>query len=120
MTSRKCDSDIAIPIGDRKSFIEIHREGRTPNASGGYTTSWYTLTQAWVLIEQKSGNERTVGGVLSNVETWKFSGAYNDLFNMLVTDRIVFQGSYYNVRSLKDVQLRHITITIDAEMGVAQ
>lgn len=120
MACRKCDSDIAIPAGDRNSYIEIQRESRTPNASGGFVTAWFPTQQAWVSIEQKNGTERTVNGVLSNVETWKFSGTYADLASILVTDRILFDGVYYNIRGIKDVQLRHITIVIGAEMGVTQ
>jgi len=113
-----CDKDIVISAGDRNMLIAIQRELRTPNDSGGYTSSFATYTTAWVMMEQASGYERYKQNVLAAEATWKFSGLFNDLSGVQVTDRILVNDEYYNVRSIEDVKQRHVTICLRAEKGV--
>jgi hypothetical protein len=71
-------------------------------------------------MEQSSGNERYKQNALATEASWKFSGNYGDLSGVQTTDRIEVDGTYYNVRSIEDVERREVTIRIRAEEGVTQ
>ena len=116
----KCDKDIAIPAGERRTFISIQRDARTPNGSGGYVSTFVPTYTAWVLMEQSSGNERFKQNVLATEASWKFSGTYGDLSMVQTTDRIEVDGRYYNIKNIEDVERRQVTIRIRADEGVTQ
>lgn len=116
----KCDKDIAIGAGERRTFIRIHREAKTPNETGGYKVTFFPYASAWVLMEQASGNERYKQNVLSSEASWKFSGVYGDLSMVQTTDRIEVDGRFFNIRNIEDVERRQVTIRIRADEGVTQ
>lgn len=116
----KCDKDIAIPAGERLTLIAISREAKTADLSGGYSNSWVPYATAWVRMEQSGGNERYKQSALTTEESWKFSGAYSDLSQVVCTDRIEVDGIFYNVKNVQDVERRNVTIVIRADTGVTQ
>lgn len=116
-----CDADLAVPAGDRVAFITVEAQGSIPNGSGGQTKpNWTSKCQAWVKMEAGGGSERFRQQALASENSYKFSGPWSDLSSVLSTDRILYEGVYYNIRSIENKLQRNVTAIISAESGVTQ
>jgi hypothetical protein len=74
---------------------------------------------AWVKMEASSGWEKNRQQALAGENVYKFSGNWNDVATALSTDRLLFAGVYYNIRTLENKLQRNVTGIIRAESGVA-
>ena len=110
---RCCD----IPIGKMRRLISIERASEIPDGAGGFETTWSEIGTAWAWFKTMSGNERLYGMQLENPVTHKIYIRYRT--DIDERDRIVYQGRYFNIRALLDLEELRRYIEITAEEGVA-
>lgn len=107
-----------IPIGLMRQRVDVSNPTRTADGDGGYTDSWSAASPAsmWARIEPATASviERVVGNTIeapiSHVVTMRYHGG-------ITTKSRLAQGStYYAVRGVQDVDLRHETLVLACEV----
>lgn len=105
-------------IGELDERITLQREVRTSDGMGGYSTALIDVATVWAKVIARSGRERAYADRL-NAE-----GAYTFVIrvrsDLLESDRILWDGSQYNIRAIARQGSRDMYLEIDAERGVAQ
>lgn len=103
--------------GMLRHHVTVERLTLTPDGIGGSSSTWATLYKPWAHIEPASGWEKLAGMQLESPITHTIYIRYNA--NIKPRDRISFRGRYYNIRSVIDIEERHIWMELKAEEGVA-
>lgn len=98
--------------------ISIERLQLTPDALGGFTEAWQPLSQPWAYIKPSSGRESVSADKLEATAVSRFVIRYNK--NLLESDRVLYRGVYYNIRSLINIDEQDEYTEVIAERGVAQ
>lgn len=111
----KC-CDITVGMLNRR--ISIERLQLTPDTLGGFTEVWQPLSQPWAFIKPMSGRELLSADKIEATAVSRFVIRYNK--NLLESDRVLYRGVYYNIRSLVNIDELDEYTEITAERGVAQ
>jgi SPP1 family predicted phage head-tail adaptor len=98
--------------------ISIERKTLTPDALGGFDEVWQPLAQPWAHIKPMSGRELIHADKIGASATSRFVIRYNA--NLIESDRVLYRGVYYNIRSLVNIDEADEYTEITAERGVAQ
>jgi SPP1 family predicted phage head-tail adaptor len=90
---------------------------KTPDNQGGYTVTWAEFKAVSGFVKPTSGKELTLDDHIKTENLKKFSFEYvaglkNDM-------RILFNGKYYNIHSIKNIQESTIWIDVIASESVA-
>ena len=104
-------------IGARRNKISLQRRTRVDDGYGGGDNVWTEYASVWGNITQASGGEKLHGMQLENPVTHKIKIRYRT--DVLGSDRIVYKGRNFNIRSSPDQDERRRFIIIKAEEGVA-
>lgn len=115
---RKSDDYTA---GELRSKIVVERPQYTPDDSGGRTKVWVEHVTFYAFVEEKSSRERYADGSLGRLrseELWEFTTWFRS--DILVTDRLVWAGRYWNIRDVENILNRNKFTRITAEAGVEQ
>lgn len=106
-----------ITPGMMRHPITIQRATKTPNGSGGFTTSWATLLSARAHVENKSGQERLhadrVEAVRSVLFVWRYSAT-----QPREGDRVVFRGLSHNIRFIDNVEYANKWLRVTCDQGM--
>lgn len=108
-------------IGRMDQRITLQRLVKTPDGAGGYRESWAnyeTNACPWAKVMAKSGRESMVEGRIAAQFTVLFE-IYNRS-DVVETDRILWQGTAYNIRGIRREGVRPLTLVIETERGVTQ
>jgi len=111
MASKICPTDF-------DEYATVEQLTNTPDGAGGFSSVWSTRVNIWCQVTEKSGNETIDGNRLETVETVEFLAHYDS--TIVTTDRISYDGSYYNIRRVDDLNRKRQYLKITAESGVAQ
>ena len=111
----KC-CDITVGMLNRRIIIE--RKTLTPDALGGFDEVWQPLAQPWAHIKPMSGREMLHADQLNASAISRFIIRCNR--NLREDDRVLYRGTYYNIRSLVNIDEADEYTEITAERGVAQ
>lgn len=95
--------------------VTLQRATKTSDGQGGYTETWADLATVEGGIAAMSGDERWASDRLEARSKWRLIIAYwGDLF---ATDRVVIDGTAYNISFVNDVQKRDSWTVLDLGEG---
>lgn len=101
--------------GDLREQVEIQQQIETPDGAGGRAVSWLTVATVWAQVRAVSGREQIEAGALSNVQAWRVRIRWRS--GIGITNRLVYRGTYLNVRSASDPDQRRQWLDILADSG---
>ena len=107
-----------ITVGMLSRRISIERKTLTPDELGGFAEVWQPLAQPWAHIKPMSGRELLHADKIDAPAASRFVIRYNA--NLREDDRVLYRGTYYNIRSLVNIDESDEYTEITAERGVAQ
>ena len=107
-----------IKSGSLRQTILIERATLTPDGSGGNTKAWVTHKTLRAKISPLSGKERVYASRLEANITHRLLIRYTT--DILPSDRINFNGRYFNIRAILNIEEANRFIEISGEEGVAQ
>jgi len=107
-----------IKPGTFRHTIIIERGVKTPDGSGGNTIVWGTIKTLRAKISPISGRERVYAQRLEADTTHRIMLRYTP--GILPSDRINFNGRYFQIRALLNLEEANRFLEISAEEGVAQ
>lgn len=93
-------------------MITVERKTVTQGTTGGTKETWVTHLTIDAEAYEISGREALQYNRLSTNKVMRFKTAYNDITEK---DRILFEGSYYNILNVNDPHRLHKFLLIDAE-----
>ncbi len=98
--------------------IEIHRLTEDADDLGGFTTTWSLLKTKWAKVAPMSGRELIHADKIDATAVSTFTVRFD--VDILESDKIVFKGKEYNIRSIVNVDEDDRFLSILGERGVAQ
>ncbi|WMM36572.1 putative head-tail adaptor protein [Pseudoalteromonas phage PS_L5] len=107
-----------ITASDLKHKIEIRRLTEVADPLGGFTTSWSLLKPKWAKVKPMSGRELIHADKIDAAAASTFTIRFDA--DILESDKIVFKGNDYNIRSIVDIDEESRFLSILGEKGVAQ
>lgn len=99
-----------------KSYV-FESLSRLPDGQGGFTTTWSTYLTITGFVKTDSANEITLDDHIKTQDIKKFSFEYVSDLNAEM--RILYNGDYYNIHSIKSIQDSNIWIDVIASKAVA-
>jgi head-tail adaptor len=108
--------------GDFRFPVEVQRPDYVPDGSGGQKTAWLTaIPVVFCAVTNKQGSEPYSDQGSGRVRTFQkflFTTWYG--VDIRQTDRLFFQGLYYNIRQVNNLNLLNKFLQIEADAGVEQ
>ena len=104
--------------GELDQLIAIEEQVLTPNGSGGNSVAWQTKGDIWALVRPLSGKEVTDYERVNAEARYLFVVRYPA--DITDSDRIIWEGTAFNIRVRKAPKGRDLYMQIEAERGVAQ
>ncbi len=102
--------------------VMVQRATYKPDNSGGQGAAvWNDCLEIYCKVAPWKGREEYSDGSTGRIRTeqyWMFYSWFRS--EIKETDRLLFQGKLYNIRSLDNVELRNKFLAISAESGVEQ
>jgi SPP1 family predicted phage head-tail adaptor len=96
---------VDVRIGDLKKRIELQSPVNTADGMGGITLSWTSEAYVWAAVWPVSANETIAAGGNPMTISHRIRIRYrSDITNAW---RIVYAGTYYNIVSIIDPNMRH-------------
>ena len=108
---------MAASNGAMRQLIVIQSVSRAADGGGGYTNTWNTAQSVYAHVEQSSGTEPYLQGQLTEKGMWRFTMRYTA--GITTADRINWNSTTYNIRSVINEDERNKFLVIIAEEGVA-
>lgn len=108
--------------GDLDELISIERQTRTGDGGGGATVSWAEVTKMWARAQWLRGGEGERQGAVRELAVYRFTVLSEAVTSAALTtsDRVVWNGEFYNIRERPRRQADQPFTDIIAETGVAQ
>lgn len=107
-----------IKSGSLKHTIIIERSVKTSDGSGGNTTVWNTHKTLRAKITPLSGRERVYAQRLEANITHRILFRY--VADVLSSDRVNFNGRYFQIRTILNLEEANRFLELSCEEGVAQ
>lgn len=107
-----------ITPSDLKHKIQIYRLTEVADPLGGFTTSWILHKTKWSKVKPMSGRELIHADKIDATAASTFTVRFDA--GILESDKIVFKGNDYNIRSIVNVDEDDRFLSILGERGVAQ
>jgi SPP1 family predicted phage head-tail adaptor len=107
----------AVRGGDFNRRIAIQqRSSGTPDSFGQASQTWTDLLQCWARIEPLSGREL----VLAQAQSAEVTHLVEIMYRPTVTAamRVVYQGRIFNVLSVIDPDMAHVTLELLCSEGL--
>ena len=104
--------------GELDTQIIIQRVTLTPDGIGGNSEDWNTFDTVFAKIVGNTGRESEQGEQVEADAVYTFT--IRNRADLLMTDRILFNSQFYNIRFIPDIGVRPLYLDIKAERGVAQ
>ena len=102
--------------GEMKHQVTVERGTTSDDDCGRRTTTWIPVDNIFCAIKQKSGSEKFAQDTIRTVKMKSFITRYG--VDIVESDRLLFNGQYYNIKTINNVAERDIWLEIDAEQGV--
>ena len=100
-------------FADFTKTFTIEALTNTPDGQGGYVPSWSTFAIVTGFVQKKSGDETVKDDQLNDDYPTMFSFKYISGLNNNM--RVLFNGKYYNIRSIISVQEVDVWVDIVAD-----
>lgn len=102
--------------GKLRHAITIQRKSVTTDEYGGPVESWADVATVAASVEPMAGRELANAQTVNAEITTKITMRY--LSGVLASDRITFEGKFYNLQSVVDPEMKHRTLIIMASEGL--
>jgi SPP1 family predicted phage head-tail adaptor len=100
--------------GALRSRIIIQDANYVDNGFGGKITTWSTLATVWAKVDHLSGRELLIAQQISPVITYEIMIRYRS--DMSTKYRIYYNGMYFNIIDIKDLDNRHEWLFLKCEV----
>lgn len=109
-------------MSTRTELITVERETQTRRQGGAQASVWATLGQLWVEASYIGGGESESRGAVRETVRYRFTAlsAGVEALGVTAKDRVVWNGTTYNIREVPRRLPRRIETEIIGESGVAQ
>lgn len=101
---------------DFRFLVTVERLTEADDGYGGVTASWATHTTLYCMIEDGGESETNVAGRIQLTSSVAFTTRYHS--DVLETDRLLYDGVYYNIRGIENPNRRNKYLIITTEAGV--
>ena len=102
---------------DFDTALTVETPTETPDGFGGFETTWAnTKGTIWCEYEETGGGEGFDNGRLNTETSVSLMTRYRT--DITVEDRLVLDGTYYNIRRVDNVRRQGKYLIIQAESGV--
>ena len=98
--------------------IKIERKATTPDGAGGEALTWVVVLSLKAMVTPLSGNERLHAQRLEASTTHKILTRY--FTDVRAADRINFNGRFFNIEAILNMEERNLWYEFRAVEGVAQ
>lgn len=106
-------------VGELDQLIRFETETLSPDNQGGQSVAWVPFPKdTWAKAKPMSGSERDNFDQLENPFSYTF--IVRNRFDITEKHRILWEGQYYNIRSIPTTGKRDLYLQIVAERGVTQ
>ena len=105
--------------GELRSRIIIEKQSVGYNDFHGHTETWSTHATVWAKVDHLSGRELSLAQQISADISYEFTIRYrSDIANIRKTElfRINYNGKYFNIRDVKDLDNRHTWLYLKCEV----
>jgi head-tail adaptor len=96
--------------------VTLRRLARTPDGGGGVTEAWADLATVWAAVSFKGAREGLDEGRVNASQMTTFEIYARDVTEL---DGLVWNGDFYNIRTVRRYGERNLMMWLDAERGVA-
>lgn len=111
---------MAVRIGELRHRIKFERLSRAGDGQGGSIITWNCLHTCWAKIESSLGREEQFAEKLRDTKELKITIRNTLDFEInKAMDRIEFEGRYFQIKSVENVDERKFWIRLKVEEGVA-
>lgn len=107
-----------ITPSDLRCKIQIYRLTEVADALGGFTATFTLHKTKWAKVKPMSGRELIHADKIDATAASTFTVRFDA--DILESDKIVFKGNDYNIRSIVNVDELDRFLSILGERGVAQ
>jgi len=104
--------------GELDQYITVQEQVNTPDGIGGNSVAWSDKFDIWAHVRPLSGREVTDYERVNAEARYLF--VVRSPVDIKEGDRLVWEGSEFNIRVLKVPKGRDLYMQIEAERGVAQ
>lgn len=104
--------------GKLRNKISLEREVVTPDGFGGSSHVWVEIKTFRAYIKPVSGSERLHSQRLEASMSHKVFIRYNN--DIMPTDRINYNGRFFQIRAVINIEERNKWLELVCEEGVAQ
>ena len=98
-----------------KEPVDLQSLSLVADGYGGQDKTWTSEGTLWCMMKQTSGSEGAEAGRLEARTTVKFTTHYRS--DVSATNRLVYNGVNYNIRSVENIDFGDIWMDIVAESG---
>ena len=105
-------------IGKYRQRVTLERKQRTSDGGGGWTTEWVRYGASRCFIAPLSGREVLAGNQLEAAVTTRVVMPFRK--DITAADRVVYQGTPYNIVSVINVNQLSKDLELLCEEGTAQ
>ena len=110
-----------ITAGEFRFLVTVQRPTNTPDGSGGFDVVWSDVATFYAQITDVQGDEQYGDSSTGRVRSFQrcaFSTWWRT--DIQQTDRLLFQSTLFNIREIKNIELRNKFLVITADSGVEQ
>jgi SPP1 family predicted phage head-tail adaptor len=100
-----------------RQMVAIQRLNKTADGAGGWEKSWSSIGTAHAYMRASGGGERFFADRL-NMEI-RYVAVIRYRENIQASDRIIYDGKAYQIRSIVDVEFKKKWLELSLEEGVA-
>jgi len=110
-----------IRAGDLREKLIFSRPTRTPNGSGGFTSTYTSFLDTFAAVVEERSNPQLIANQENTVNYVHFKIRYRPDFPVLNADRMIWRGFDFTVNNIKVDALRtQIDIYCNSEMETSQ
>lgn len=108
-----------MQAGNLRSQITIQERSKTPDSFGGQSPLWKDVYKVRCFAQPTGGSEAEHGGAVRALQKYLFTIRYGSAPDVSPAHRIVFNGQFFDITAVNDVDSRHREIQIQAQQGLA-
>lgn len=107
-----------VDPGSLDTLVERQALLLVDDGAGGQVKTWVPDGTFWAKVEQTSGREVFADEQLRQEGDHKLTCRWGDIIDLFTRDRLVIDGTIFNIRSIQDEMYAHTVGIILAERGV--
>lgn len=107
-----------VRTGDFTRRVTLQSRSSTPNGFGQASQTWSDVLTCWARLEPLSGRELMLAQATSAEVTHQVEIFYRP--SITAAMRVVYQGRFFNILSVIDPDMAHVTLELLCSEGLNQ